>query len=53
MSSSGFLSMGGIYAERDATRRSRPLELLPRFRMEQLGTKHYQAISAWLDPTAF
>ena len=41
-----------VYAERDATRRSHLLELLPRLGMEQFGTKHYRSISAWLDPTA-
>jgi hypothetical protein len=42
-----------VYAERDATRRSHLLELLPRLGMEQFGTRHYRSISAWLDPTAF
>ena len=41
-----------VYAERDATRRSHLLELLPRLGMEQFGTRHYRSISAWLDPTA-
>src|ERR1035441_5663089 len=41
-----------IYAERDATRRSHLLELLPRLGMEQFGTRHYRSISVWLDPTA-
>lgn len=41
-----------VYAERDATRRSHLLELLPRLGMEQFGTSHYRSISAWLDPTA-
>jgi hypothetical protein len=41
-----------VYAERDATRRSHLLELLPRLGMEQFGAKHYRSISAWLDPTA-
>jgi TnpA family transposase len=41
-----------VYAERDATRRSHLLELLPRLGMEQFGTRHYRSISASLDPTA-
>jgi TnpA family transposase len=41
-----------VYAERDATRRSHLLELLPRLGMEQFGTRHYRSISVWLDPTA-
>ena len=41
-----------LYAERDATRRSHLLELLPRLGMEQFGTRHYRSISAWLDSTA-
>src|SRR5271170_3850772 len=41
-----------VYAERDATRRSHLLELMPRLGMEQFGTKHYRSISVWLDPTA-
>jgi hypothetical protein len=35
-----------LYAERDATRRSHLLELLPRLGMEQFGTRHYRSISA-------
>jgi len=41
-----------VYAERDATRRSHLLELLPRLTLEQFGTKHYRSTSAWLEPTA-
>jgi hypothetical protein len=41
-----------VYAERDATRRSHLLELLPRLGMEQFGMRHYRSISAWLDPMA-
>jgi hypothetical protein len=40
-----------VYAERDTTRRSHLLELLPRLGMEQFGTRYYRSISAWLDPT--
>ena len=41
-----------LYAERDETRREHLLELLPRLGMEQFGTSHYRALSAWLEPTA-
>ena len=41
-----------LYAERDETRREHLLELLPRFGMEQFGSKHYRSLSAWLEPTA-
>ena len=41
-----------LYARRDETRREHLLELLSRLGLEQLGTKHYRAISAWLQSTA-
>src|ERR1700745_859462 len=42
-----------LYAQRDETRREHLLELLSRLGLEQFGTKHYRAISAWLESTAF
>jgi Domain of unknown function (DUF4158) len=41
-----------LYARRDETRREHLLELLSRLGLEQFGTKHYRAISAWLESTA-
>jgi TnpA family transposase len=41
-----------LYAQRDETRREHLLELLSRLGLEQFGTKHYRAISAWLESTA-
>ncbi len=41
-----------LYAQRDETRREHLLELLSRLGLEQFGTKHYRAISAWLGSTA-
>src|SRR5438045_964271 len=40
------------YAGRDETRREHLLELFPLLGMEQFATKHYRALSAWLEPTA-
>ena len=41
-----------LYSQRDETRREHLLELLSRLGLEQFGTKHYRAISAWLGSTA-
>ena len=40
------------YAGRDETRREHLLELFPLLGMEQFATKHYRALSTWLEPTA-
>ena len=41
-----------LYAERDETRREHLLELFSLLRMEQFSTRHYRALSEWLEPMA-
>ena len=41
-----------LYAGRDETRREHLLELFPLLGMEQFATRHYRALSAWLELTA-
>jgi hypothetical protein len=41
-----------LYAGRDETRREHLLELFPLLGMEQFATRHYRALSTWLEPTA-
>ncbi len=40
------------YAGRDETRREHLIELFPLLGLEQFATKHYRALSTWLEPTA-
>jgi TnpA family transposase len=41
-----------LYAERDETRREHLLELFSLLRMEPFSTRHYRALSEWLEPMA-
>src|ERR1700730_12095331 len=48
-STHGRVGLGPICPRRDETQREHSLELLSRLGVEQFGTKHYRAISAWLE----
>src|SRR5258708_38501074 len=41
-----------LYADRDETRREYLAELLSLLDMKQFSTRHYRALSEWLEPTA-
>jgi hypothetical protein len=41
-----------LYADRDETRREHLVELLSLLDMKQFSTRHYRALSEWLEPTA-
>ena len=41
-----------LYADRDETRREHLAELLSLLNMKQFTTRHYRALSEWLEPTA-
>ena len=41
-----------LYADRDETRREHLAELLSLLDMKQFSTRHYRALSEWLEPTA-
>jgi TnpA family transposase len=42
-----------LYADRDETRREHLAELLSLLDIKQFSTRHYRALSEWLEPTAF